>query len=164
MFDKQDYLDEITTLLEIIPEHEKGIINEYIKNELYTVLKILGFIDESLERDPSLFSLYIRDVKKAIQEPDCEIFNFLPPREKKIVLKYMQKEKCSFLLAIKLWYTNYLGYPSDILKSGSYEFQKFLEELKKGYIEWIKGQKWIHNPERLINSIKMEFSRISKKP
>ncbi|MFX0125063.1 MAG: hypothetical protein ACFFAE_15635 [Candidatus Hodarchaeota archaeon] len=159
MFHKQDYLDEITTLLEIIPEYEKGIVNEYIKKELYTVLKILGFIDESLERNPSLFSLYLRDVKKAIKDPDCELFNYLPPREKKIVLKYMQSEKCSLLLALNLWATNYLGFPLDISKNGSYEYQLFLEELKRGYIEWIKGQKWIHNPERIINSIKIEFSK-----
>ena len=101
MVHKQDYLDEITTLLDIIPEYEKGMINEYVKKELYTVLKILRFIDESLERDPNLFSLYIRSVKKAIKDPDCEIFNYLPPREKKIVLKYMQREKMLSFVCIK---------------------------------------------------------------
>ena len=158
MVHKHNYLDEITTLLEIIPAYEKGIVNEYIKNELYAVLKIMGFIDESLERNPSLFSLYLRSVKKAIQEPDCELFNYLPPREKKIVLKYMQREKCSLLLALNLWATSYLGFPLDISKNGSYEKKLFLEELKEGYIEWIKSQKWIHYPEKIIDSIKMEFS------
>ena len=40
MIHKQDDLDEITTLLDIIPDWEKAIVKEYIKKELYLSISL----------------------------------------------------------------------------------------------------------------------------
>ena len=135
---------------------------------LFNALNKLGYQLnwDQIEGDSPDYRTWVHEFKKLNQKlkqkPSYKIVNVLPPCERKLIQEYIKRERCSLSTALKIWYTNYLGHPTDILRSGSAEHQTWLETLKEEYIEWVKCQRWITNPEQIINSINNEFDALRK--